>query len=136
MKNYLLDASALYRFLIDGPGANTVSDLFKEARQTNHDVSMSVVNWGEVYYNIMKSVGRAKADQVMDAVDGLPLTIWDADLRLTRVAADIRASYGLHYADCFAAALAGDKGYVVTTDAKDFRKVPWVKLVELPSRKQ
>lgn len=40
---------------------------------------------------------------------------------------------GLLYADCFAAALAGDRGLVVTSDAKDFREVPWVQLLELPS---
>ena len=128
MKTHVLDASALYRFLTGGAGAETVATLFKQARHAEKNLLISVVNWGEVFYTVMRAAGRDRAQQAMAAVDGLPLTVFDADRQLTRQAADIRASYGLPYADCFAAALAGRSGIVVTTDIKHFGLVPWLKL--------
>jgi len=50
VKVHVLDANALYRFLIGGPGADIVNRLFKEARDADQPLRMSVVNWGEVYY--------------------------------------------------------------------------------------
>lgn len=135
MKTHVLDASALYRFLTNGPGADIVALLFKQARHAEKNLLMSVVNWGEVFYNIMRTVGRDRAQQAIAAVDGLPLTVVDVDKRLTREAADIRASFGLPYADCFAAALAGRNGIVVTTDAKHFGLVPWLTLRDIGDKK-
>ena len=131
MKTHVLDASALYRYLSGAPGAESVANLLKQARHADKNILMSVVNWGEVFYNLMRVAGRDRAQQAMAAIDGLPLTIVDADRTLTREAADIRASYGLPYADSFAAAVAGRNGIVVTTDVKHFGLVPWLKTRDL-----
>ena len=135
MKPHILDANALYRFLSGGPGADLVARLLKEARHSNQNLSMSVVNWGEVFYTIMRAIGRDRAEQAMAAVDGLPLTIFAADQQLTRRAADLRASYGLPYADCFAAALADQNSIVVTSTVKHFKLVPWIKVRALTDGK-
>ena len=104
MKTHVLDANALYRFLTGGPGAEVVSRLFREARDANEPLRMSVVNWGEVYYTIARSEGFTETDRVMDRVRMLPLTILDADELVTTRAAKLKAGHGLPYADCFAAA--------------------------------
>ena len=136
MKLHVLDANALYRFLIGGPGADILSRIFKEARDVDQPVRMSVVNWGEIYYTIAKAEGFAKTATIMDRVLLLPLAVLDADRQLTASAAKLKAGHGLPYADCFAAATAGATGILVTADAKDFRKIPGLQILPLPEHKR
>ncbi|HZW94404.1 MAG TPA: PIN domain-containing protein [Candidatus Eremiobacteraceae bacterium] len=136
MKVYVLDANALYRFLTGGPGADTVNRLFKEARDAEQPVLMSVINWGEVYYTIAKAEGFVETTRIMDRVGLLPLAILDADETLTAQAAQLKAGYGLPYADCFAAATAARDGVLVTSDAKDFKKIPGLHVLPLPEHKK
>jgi len=135
MKRHILDANALYRFLIGGPGADVVSRLLRDARDADQPLQMSVVNWGEVYYTIARSRGFAETDRVMNRVKMLPLAIVDADESATTNAARLKAGYGLPYAGCFAAALTGTNDVLVTSDAKDFRKVPKLHILALPEHK-
>jgi len=65
MRTHVLDASALYRYLTDGPGAAIVAGVLKNAAASNADAVMSVVNWGEVYYTLVKHVGLVKTDTLM-----------------------------------------------------------------------
>ncbi len=136
MKLYVLDANALYRFLIGGPGAETVSRLFKEARDAEQPLRMSVINWGEVYYTIAKVEGFAETARIMDRVRLLPVAVLDADETVTARAAQLKAGYGLPYADCFAAATVGKNDVLVTSDAKDFKKLPSIHVLPLPEHKK
>ncbi len=135
MKTYVLDASALYRFLTGGPGADIVSRLFREARDAEQPLRMSVVNWGEVYYTIARAQGFEETNKVMDRVRLLPLAILDANESLTAQAARLKAGHGLPYADCFAAATTGKSGVLVTSDVKDFKKIAGLHLLALPQHK-
>src|SRR5271156_2794969 len=101
MKVHVLDANALYRFLTGGPGSDTVNLLFKEARDANQPLRMSVINWGEVYYTIAKAEGFAETARIMDRVKLLPLIVLDADEAITAQAAQLKAGHGLPYVDCF-----------------------------------
>src|ERR1700692_3662512 len=129
---HVLDANALYRFLTGGPGADTVTRLFKDARDAAQPLRMSVINWGEVYYTIAKAEGFAETARIMDRVKLLPLAILDAGESVTARAAQLKAGHGLPYADCFAAATAAKDDVLVTSDAKDFRKIPGLRLLPLP----
>ena len=133
MRIHVLDANALYRFLIGGPGADIVSGLFKAARDAEQPLRMSVINWGEAYYTIAKAEGFAQTARIMDSVKLLPLTVVDAGETITAHAARLKASHGLPYADCFAAALTGDDSVLVTSDVKDFNKVPKLHILPLPN---
>ena len=136
MKRHVLDASALYRFLMDQPGADVVEALFKNARDSSPSVLISVINWGEVYYNVAKKQGFKEAREFLGEVRLLPLTVIDADTAITETAAQLKAGYGLPYADCFAAAIAGKTNILVTSDVKDFKKIPWLQLLALPQHKR
>ena len=136
MKVHVLDANALYRFLTGGPGADTVTRLFKDARDAAQPLRMSVINWGEVYYTIAKAEGFAETARIMDRVKLLPLAILDAGKSVTARAAQLKAGHGLPYADCFAAATAAKDDVLVTSDAKDFRKIPGLRLLPLPEHKK
>jgi uncharacterized protein len=135
MKMHVLDANALYRFLTGGPGAETVSRLFKEARDPDKPLRMSVINWGEVYYTIAKAEGLAETARIMDRVKLLPLSVLDADEAVTARAAQFKAGHGLPYADCFAAATATKDNILVTSAAKDFKKIPGLHILPLPEHK-
>ncbi len=135
MRIHVLDANALYRFLMDQPGADLVESLFKRTRDSNSSLLISVINWGEVYYNIALKRGFKEAQDFMNRVRLLPLSVIHADETVTEVAAQLKAGYGLPYADCFAAAITGKTNVLVTADVKDFRKVPWLQLLPLPQHK-
>jgi predicted nucleic acid-binding protein len=134
MRRHVLDANALYRFLTGGPGADFVTRLFKEARDA--PLRMSVINWGEVYYTIAKVEGSAETARIMDRVKLLPLSILDADEVVTAKAAQLKAGHGLPYADCFAAAITAKEDVLVTLDAKDFKKIPGLRILPLPAHKK
>ena len=132
MKVHVLDANALYTFLMNQPGADVVERLFKQARDANVALMISVIHWGEVYYNIAKRKGFKDAQEFMARVRLLPLNIVNADEPITESAAHLKASYGLPYADCFAAAVTGRGNVLVTADVKDFKKIAWLQLLPLP----
>jgi predicted nucleic acid-binding protein len=136
MKIHVLDANALYRFLTGGPGAGIVNQLFKEARDAQQPLRMSVINWGEVYYTIAKGEGFAETSRIMDRVKLLPLAVIDAGEAVTARAAQLKAGHGLPYADGFAAATAAKDDVLVTSDAKDFKKVPGLHILPLPEHKR
>jgi len=136
MKLHVLDANALYRFLTGGPGADAVGHLFKEARDAEEPLRMSVINWGEVYYTIARHEGFAEGARIMDQVRLLPLLVLDADEAVTTRAAQLKAAHGLPYADCFAAAISAMEGVLVTSDVKDFKKVPGLHILPLPPHKK
>jgi predicted nucleic acid-binding protein len=136
MKAYVLDANALYRFLTGGPGADTVNRLFKEARDAEQPLRMSVINWGEVYYTIAKGEGFVETSRIMNRVKLLPLAVLDAGEAVTTRAAELKAGHGLPYADCFAAATATKDDVLITSDAKDFKKVPGLHVLPLPEHKR
>jgi predicted nucleic acid-binding protein len=134
MEGHVLDANALYRFLIGGPGADIVNRLFKEARDAERPLHMSMINWGEVYYTIAKVEGFAETARIMNRVKLLPLAVLDAGEEVTVKAAQLKAGHGLPYADCFAAATTKDE-VLVTSDAKDLKKVPGLRILPLPEHK-
>jgi predicted nucleic acid-binding protein len=135
MKVHVLDANALYRFLMNQPGAETVEHLFAQARDANVALQISVVNWGEVYYNIAKHKGFQYAQEFMAKVRLLPLNVLPADEALTEIAARLKAGHGLPYADGFAAAITGRENILVTADVKDFKKVGWLHILTLPAHR-
>jgi len=135
MKTHVLDANALYRFLTGGPGADIVNGLFKEARDAEQPLQMSVINWGEVYYTIARVEGFAETERIMGRVRLLPLAILDAGEAVTMRAAQLKG-HGLPYADCFAAATAARDSILVTSDARDFKKIPGLHLLPLTPHRQ
>jgi len=123
MKQTVLDASALMTFFEDRPGADKVEDLIRLSIEGKRQLLMSVVNWGEVYYSTWRAKGPGVAQKVLNDIAQLPLEIVDADLELTRSAAELRAEHKLPYCDCFAASLAVNRKASLATSDKDFALV-------------
>ncbi len=123
MKRVVLDATALMTFFEDRPGADKVEDLIRLAVEGKRHLLMSVVNWGEVYYSTWRAKGPGVARKVLEDLAQLPVEIVDADVDLTRSAAELRAEHKLPYTDCFAAALAAQRKAALATSDKDFSNV-------------
>lgn len=123
MKTYVFDASALFGFLQQRPGAAKVSELLKEAMRGRAAIFMSALNYGEVYGGILREHGPERARATMSAVDPLPISLVDATPRRALHAAEVKVKYKLYYLDSFVAALALEhKGTLVTSDS-DFRRM-------------
>ena len=120
MRRVVLDASALMTFFEGRPGAERVEELLRRAGEGELELSMSVVNWGEVYYSRWKTKGREAGERAIAEIAQLPVTIVEADVELTKLAAELRAQGKLPYADCFAAALALHRKATVATADRDF----------------
>jgi predicted nucleic acid-binding protein len=123
MKRIVLDASALMTFFENRPGAEKVQDLIALGVEGKRQLLMSVVNWGEVYYSTWRTRGPGVARKVIEDLAQLPLQIVNADLDLTRTAAELRSEHKLPYSDCFAAALAVSRKASLATSDRDFSHV-------------
>ncbi|MGC1615588.1 MAG: type II toxin-antitoxin system VapC family toxin [Candidatus Acidiferrum sp.] len=123
MKRVVLDASAVMTFFENRPGADKVEELIHLGVAGKRQLFMSVVNWGEVYYSTWRAHGPGVARKILEDLSQLPIEIADADLDLTRIAAEFRADHKLPYIDCFAAALAAHRKAALATSDQDFASV-------------
>ena len=133
MRTHVLDASALYRYLTNGDGAEIVANVFKNAAATDASTMMSVVNWGEVYYTLVKHIGLSKTDKLMtELLDKIPISLIGVASPDAVRAARLKAQYNLPYADAFAAALTAAQHVLVTADVEHFERVPKLRPLKLP----
>ncbi|MFH1288243.1 MAG: type II toxin-antitoxin system VapC family toxin, partial [bacterium] len=119
----VLDAYALMVYLEKEPGYEKIKELFVKAMESGKNLLMSTVNWGEVFYILVREYGITEAEKIQHIIETFPIEFISADLDLTKQAALFKAKGNISYADCFAAALAKlHRGEVVTGD-KEFKAV-------------
>ena len=125
MTTKVLDSWALIAFLEDEPAAEAVEKLLAQAAEEKHKLLLSVVNWGEIYYNTMREVSQEAAEQQARAIATLPIDIVAVgdDLTIARQAAIYKATHQMSYAGCFGAALAKVKGGELITGDPEFKEV-------------
>jgi ribonuclease VapC len=75
MRRYVLDSYAMIAYLEDEPGADRVAQVLRQLIQGKVKGFMSVVNWGEVYYNTMTEQGVDEAERVILQLDKCPIQI-------------------------------------------------------------
>jgi predicted nucleic acid-binding protein len=120
VKTYVLDASALVTFFEDRPGADKIEELLLKETHAKRALLMSVVNWGEVYYSILRSHGENVARAKLHEIAQLPIHVVGADMELAQLAATLKARHNLPYTECFAAALAQTRNATLVTSVTDF----------------
>ena len=120
---HVLDASALMAYLEKEPGYEKVKEVFIQAAESERRALMSVVNWGEVYYVLIKSHGLQKAQEIMSFIETFPIDIVDADKEMAAQAARYKSQKKLAYADSYAAALAKLRKADLLTADKEFHLV-------------
>jgi len=129
----VLDSHALLTYLQKEPGYEKVKDILSAAAESDKRCLMTVVNWGEVFYIILRAHGPAKADEIARVIATFPLTVIDVDMDLARQAAVFKATARIAYADCFAAGLAKLKHAELVTGDDEFKRlekdieIQWIK---------
>jgi predicted nucleic acid-binding protein len=126
MATMVLDAHALMVLFNDEPGAEEVEKILIKAESGNPKLLMSVVNWGEIYYSILRGASPEMADSKSHEIAGMQIELVpvDADdLDLVRRAAVFKATKKMSYADCFAAALAKIKNAELVTGDREFKQL-------------
>lgn len=122
-KTYVLDASAVLDFMEDGPGAERVQQLFEDAARDRTPVLMSVMNWGEVFYQFWQKRGEEAARKTIADLEGLPIELIPVDLSQALKAGELKAVHKIPYVDSVAAALAALRKAVLVTSDRDFEKL-------------
>jgi len=119
----VLDSWALLCYLEQEPGFEKMIDLFEKAVESSKPLLMCIVNWGEVYYQVLRRFGDQKAQEIEQLIQTLPITLVEANKELTREAARIKATKRMAYADCFAVALTRLKKAALYTGDPEFKVV-------------
>jgi PIN domain nuclease of toxin-antitoxin system len=124
MVTYVLDSSAILRYLDDEAGAARVAEIIKSHLAGRCVAMVSAVHWGEVAGITCKAHGKAAMEMVLSRLSafGIPVAAIDGD-RAVR-ASLIKVRTDLPYVDAFGVELAGDSGHHVFVTADfDFKAV-------------
>jgi len=122
VKQYVLDANAVMRYLSNGLGAEKVAVLIHKATSGEARLLISVINWGEALYSLAKLAGLSKATADLKSL-GIFIESVAADEVLAEAAATLKFKYKMGSADTYAAALALQKGATLVTAAPEFVKL-------------
>jgi len=122
MVTYVLDSSAVLRYLDGEAGSDRVSEIIKDHLNGKCEVVISALHWGEIAGHTCKNRSAGAIDLVLSrlAAFGIPVVSVDAD-RAVR-AALIRFKTSIPYVDAFGVELTTDSGERVFVTADfDFK---------------
>lgn len=135
MKRYILDSYAMIAYFEDEPGADRVAQVLRQLIRGKAKGFMSVIHWGEIYYNTMREQGVSEAEKVILQLDKFPIQIVDVNKELAYEAAKLKGEFHIAYANCFAAALSVKLKANLITGDPDFKilqeRIP-IRWIHLP----
>lgn len=120
MANFVLDSYAMLAYFRNEEGGDKVEQLLNDAVADKHELYMTCINAGEVYYMANRKDGSDKAEIVWKALQQFPIHIVEIDLAFTLKAAKVKAANKLSYADTFAAVLTITKKATLITGDREF----------------
>lgn len=131
-QKYVFDSFSLFSYIEGERGALKISEIIKQAITDKAEIFMSVVNWGEIYYIVLREKGKEFADLYLKTISRYPIKIIDADKSLTLEAVAFKAFNKMSYADAYAAALTKTQKAKLVTGDKEFKvlegeiKIVWI----------
>lgn len=136
MTVYVLDSSALIRFLDKEAGYHRVKSVLKDCVGGRVQVSISAVQWGEVAGNLRKRFGASGEVRIMNSLLPSEAKVIPASAERALHAAEIKVDRKIAYADAFALDLAMDSpGHVLMTADFGFKTVDELARIEfLPAK--
>jgi PIN domain nuclease of toxin-antitoxin system len=93
MAHFVLDSYALLAFFRNEPGGEKVEQLLNESVTDKHELYMTCISAGEVFYMSCRKDGAAKAEIAWRALLQFPIHITEADLDFSLVAAKVKARF-------------------------------------------
>jgi PIN domain nuclease of toxin-antitoxin system len=107
MVTYVLDSSALLRFLHNQAGSDRVAEIIKGHLAGDCQATTPATHWGEIAGITCKLYGRREMEQVLSRLGAFGLQVVTADGDSAVRAALIKVETGIPYVDSFAVELAG-----------------------------
>lgn len=136
MITYVLDSSALIRFIDSEAGSERVEQILVDGIAGRVALAMSAVQWGEVAGNTRKRAGEARERQILSSstLSEIEVVAATAD-RATR-AADLKVDRKISYADAFALELVlRSSDHILITADYGFKTVEDLARIEfLPAK--
>jgi predicted nucleic acid-binding protein len=115
-KRFVLDAwSVLALLQKEEPAASRVRELLDRASCGEIELSMSIINLGEVIYRVARVKNEEEAEETLHQIRRLPLVLLPAIEDAVFTAARFKMRYAISYADAFAAAAAASLEAVLVT---------------------
>jgi predicted nucleic acid-binding protein len=122
MTTYILDSSAIIRFVDDEAGAARVEEILSSCAARNCEISVSAIQWGEAAGNFRKRFGPLREAHILSGVLPSEATVAPATGQRAVHAAALRIDHKISYADAFAVDLAMDSfDCVLVTADYDFK---------------
>lgn len=129
-KIVLFDAHAILKWTQKEKGYQKVKSLLRASLDQSATAYMNQINLGEVYYKTIRAVGIQRGKEFLENFLRLPIQIIVPDSDLIWTASEIKASYSISYADCFAAATALRFEATLLTGDPEFEKVASIVPIE------
>lgn len=119
---FVLDACSLIAFFGDEDGADKVENVFRKARADECIIYMNKLNILEVYYGVFREDGEEKAEEILDKILALPISVIDKlKDNVFKEAGRLKATYKISLADSIVLAEAKIMGAkVLTADHHEF----------------
>jgi PIN domain nuclease of toxin-antitoxin system len=124
MTAYVLDSSALLRYIDDEAGADRVVEILAACVAGQAEVRISAVQWGEVAGNLRRRLGASQEARIMSSLLPTDCEIVPASGERAIRAAGIKVDRKVGFGDSFAIELAMDSSaHILVTADYDFKDV-------------
>jgi len=122
---HTLDACALIALFKNEKGSEKIEALFTEALKGQTVVFMSIVNLIEVHYGFCQTLGKEKADLILEQIHTMPIHFIDTiNEAIFSETSRLKTQYGIPLGDAIGLATAIDmKSIFVTSDHSDFSQI-------------
>ena len=136
MTVYVLDSSALIRYIDSEAGADRVNALLKACVSGKAGLCISAVQWGEVAGNLRKRLGASEEKRILSTLLPSEAEIIPVGGERAVRAADIKVDKNISYADAFVLELAMSfTDHVLVTADYGFKDVDDLARIEfLPAK--
>ncbi len=136
MTVFVLDSSAVLRFLDREAGADRVGEIFRACANESVSMCISALQWGEIAGVERKRFGAQEQEKILERLKQINLLVVPASAERAVRAANLRVDRKLAYADAFAVDLAMDStDHVFVTADYDFKAVDELARIEfLPAK--
>ena len=124
MTFFILDSSAVLRYIDDEAGADRMGEIFIDCVQGQSEMRISALQWGEIAGKLRKRLGLIQATRALDSLIPQELQIIPATGERAIRASALRLERKIPYVDGFALDLAMDSvDRILVTADYDFKAV-------------
>ena len=136
MTAYVLDSSAVLRYIDDGPGADRIEEILGACAALRAELSISAVQWGEIAGKLRKRLGASEEARILSSLLPSEARIVSVTGERAVRAAGLKVDHNIAYADSFALELAmGSPERLLVTADYGFKAVGDLARIEfLPAK--